>query len=52
MVVIMKSSLIAPVPDGYTLERVLELLRATGHEPVAVEDEEGNITPIADMEAA
>ena len=28
----------APVPPGYSVERVVEILRETGHEPEAIHD--------------
>jgi len=40
-VVVMADGTKTPVPPGYTPERVVEILRGTGHEPVSVEDANG-----------
>tara|TARA_Y100000590_G_scaffold278505_1_gene312643 strand:- start:35 stop:196 length:162 start_codon:yes stop_codon:yes gene_type:complete len=52
MTVILNQGWYVPIPEGYTLERVLELLRDMGHTPVSVKDENGEVKPVEDYEVA
>ncbi len=52
MTVILNQGWYVPVPEGYTLERVLELLRGAGHTPVSIRDEDGKVTPVEEYEVA
>lgn len=47
-----KKELAVPVPDGWLLERTLEVLREVGHEPVRILDEMGGEVPIPKEKAA
>lgn len=52
MTVILNQGWIVPVPEGYTLKEVLEILRTQGHKPVSVRDESGKVRPIEEVEQA
>ena len=38
MRVILKSGYVVPVPKGYSVDRVLEILRDMGHEPAVLKE--------------
>jgi len=42
MTVVLKDGSRVPIPEGYTLEEVLDILKEVGHEPAHLLDENGN----------
>lgn len=40
-----------PVPNGYTVERVVEILRKEGHDPVSVKEADGTIRNLKEKAA-
>lgn len=42
MTVILKDGSRVPIPEGYTLEEVLDILKKVGHEPAQLIDDDGN----------
>jgi len=42
MTVILKDGSRVPIPKGYTLDEVLDILKKVGHEPAYLIDENGN----------
>ena len=41
-----------PIPNGYTVERALEILRDVGHLPTVVKTKDGEELPVQDDEEA
>jgi hypothetical protein len=53
MTVILENGWYVPVPENYTVESVVEILRKySDHAPVLVRDAEGNETPVEKIEEA
>jgi len=56
LIIILKSApnkkLSVPIPDGWTVESALAVLKEMGHEPKHLEDEAGEVHPIPEEKAA
>lgn len=46
MKIILSNGWVAPVPEGYTAERVIEILREADLEPVQIVQEDGSTTDL------
>lgn len=56
MIIILKSApnkeLSAPVPERWTVERALDVLKEMGHEPKHLVDADGVVHPVPEEKAA